>query len=1026
MKYSIRLLILSCLIIGMFITVHAQTVFQKSYGGSGTDRGFAVQHTSDGGYIMGGTTYSNGAGQADVYLVKVNSEGNISWTKTYGTTYNEELGDVKQTSDGGYIITGRKNKDADDVYALKVNSVGSPVWVKAYGRFTVPDVGNSVIQTSDGGYMFTGKAGSASLYGLCLIKTNSSGDTLWTRNYDDYDEEVGYDVKQTSDGGYIVVGEQTPRFTSNNTDMLMIKTTSTGDTLWTRAYGGAGYETAYGVQQTAEGDYLIVGRTTSFGSGSYDIYLVKLNPSGNEIWSKTIGSTGNDQGTGIQLTGDGGFVLTGYTSLGAGSSAAFVIKMDSSATIEWAKTYGGAGSDFGQSIDTTFDGGYVLTGWTTSFGNGGNDMYLVKTDPGGNSGCNDAPVSFTVSTAPSAVNDPNLDMESDLDFRSRVVTTGSGGAEVVSCADTVVFADFTTSSFEICQNEGLIFTDLSLGSGLSHWKWTFEGANPSTDTVQNPGPILFDSSGVFAVTLIASDTSESDTLVKYITVIAKTRDTIDVIACDQYIVPSGNSTYTTNGTYFDTIPNKAGCDSLMVINLTILQSTNHTIYPIITTCDSSYTSPSGNYVFDTTGVYFDTLTNSVNCDSVIRIELTVYGRTYATLDTFNCAGITSPSTKYTWTATGIYSDTITNSRGCDSVITVNLSSVSYDTVAITTCDSLISPSGKSWSTSNTYSDTVTGSNLCDSIITIYLTVNPSPMVIAAGPSDICLGSTVLLQGSGATTYEWDHGIGPFQNTSVSPTTDDTYVLTGTTNGCVAKDSVEITVHALPVITSSVDADICDGDSIELTAGGAVTYDWDNSGGSGASVFVAPNSTTTYTVTGTDGNGCEGTSSTKIDVISVPKPVIILSGADLRTTSIFSGYEWFLNGSALPNSNNQSYTFTENGSYTVEATGTNNCKTLSDSYEVTGVGIEELNQFDGNVSIYPNPASSVVHVDIELNEVNKMQIRVLDILGKTLYSSRIGSSLNANLNLDLESYPKGIYLVELTIGTNRIIRKLVRE
>jgi len=233
-----------------------------------------------GGYIIAGITSSFGV-NTDVWLIKTNASGNTLWTRTYGGTSWDLGEDVKQTTDGGYIIAGwtRSFGNSDQVYLVKTNASGDTIWTRTYGG-TNQDWGNSVQQTLDGGYIVAGWTNSfGNTWQVYLIKTNASGDTLWTRTYGGAMEEYGYSVHQTTDRGYIVVGV-TSSF-GNNYQVYLIKTNASGDTLWTRTYGGAAYDEGRTVQQTSDGGYIIAGSTASFGPGSYDVYLIKTDVNGN-------------------------------------------------------------------------------------------------------------------------------------------------------------------------------------------------------------------------------------------------------------------------------------------------------------------------------------------------------------------------------------------------------------------------------------------------------------------------------------------------------------------------------------------------------------------------------------------------------------------------------------------------------------------------------------------------------------------------------------------------------------------------
>ena len=303
------------------------TLWTRTYGGSDWDEAYSVQQTSDGGYIIAGSTSSFGAGGSDVYLVKTGSSGDALWTRSYGGSGDDYGFSVQQTSDGGYIIagvTGSFGAGGYDVYLLKTDSSGDTLWTGTYGG-NCYDYGRSVEQTSEGGYVI---AGYTYLYGpadVYLLKTNSSGETLWIRSYGGSRDDYGFSVQQTSDGGYIVTGA-TLSFGAGGADVYLLKTDSSGGSLWTRTYGGSDYDDGYSVRQTSDGGYIIAGYTWSFGAGLSDVYLLKTDSSGGTLWTRTYGGSSEDVGYSLQQTSDGGYVIAGVTySFGAGSSDVYLI-----------------------------------------------------------------------------------------------------------------------------------------------------------------------------------------------------------------------------------------------------------------------------------------------------------------------------------------------------------------------------------------------------------------------------------------------------------------------------------------------------------------------------------------------------------------------------------------------------------------------------------------------------------------------------------------------------------------------------
>jgi REP element-mobilizing transposase RayT len=385
------------------------TYFAKTYGGTGNDRAYSVQQTSDGGYIVAGRTGSFVAESADIFLLKTDANGNIIWAKTYGGTYWDEAYSVQQTSDGGYIVAGGTRSFGagnSDVFLLKTDANGNIQWAKTYGR-TSDDGASSVQQTSDGGYIVAGGTRSFGAGGdIFLIKTDANGNIQWAKTYGGTGWDEAYSVQQTSDGGYIVAGF-TESFGAGSYDLFLIKTDANGNVQWAKTYGETNREFAYSVQQTSDGGYIVVGRTASFGAGSYDLFLIKTDASGNIIWAKTFGGTYSDDAYSVQQTSDGGYIVAGLKNF-FGVGKIFLIKTDANGNIIWAKTYERTGWDEAYSVQQTSDGGYIVAGYTRSSG-AGDDIFFIKTDANGNIGsCSIVrSVSPTVTTPSPTVTTPS-------------------------------------------------------------------------------------------------------------------------------------------------------------------------------------------------------------------------------------------------------------------------------------------------------------------------------------------------------------------------------------------------------------------------------------------------------------------------------------------------------------------------------------------------------------------------------------------------------------------------------------------
>ena len=263
---------------------------------------------------------------------------------------------------------------------------------------TDSDYGRSVQQTADGGYIITGKARSFGngKYDVILTKTDANGVEKWTRYLGGTRDEFGASVHQTTDGGYIIAGEKEVPLSSSGLDLgrnvLLIKTDTFGTQQWQKQYSFADLsdDFGYSVQLTNDGGYIILGQTKDFVSWDEDVYLIKTDGNGDSLWTKTFGGLNLDFGYAVQQTNDGGYIITGSTaSFGNGGYDAWLIKTDGSGIEQWSQTFGGTNDDAGYSVQQTTNGGYIIAGETRSLGNfGGNplgvDVYLIKTDGQGN------------------------------------------------------------------------------------------------------------------------------------------------------------------------------------------------------------------------------------------------------------------------------------------------------------------------------------------------------------------------------------------------------------------------------------------------------------------------------------------------------------------------------------------------------------------------------------------------------------------------------------------------------------------
>jgi len=356
----------------IILLVNNTIQFVKTFGGIVDDYGESVQQTTDGGYIITGTTKSFGYGGADIWLIKTDSERNEEWNQTFGGSDNEYGKSVQQTTDGGFIIVG--------TWLIKTDFDGNEEWINE------SIMGRSVKQTNDGGFIIIGetidtfKKSGKDVY---LIKTDSQGIKEWDQAFSSSGiySDSGYSVQQTVDGGYIITGYTVGALTVDAVWVWLIKTDSRGEEEWNNTFLlNDGINEGRSVQQTTDGGYIITGNSSS----SAGIILVKTDSVGDREWKSTFGYNSMDWGHSVRQTTDGGYIIAGSYEHTNDNTDAVIIKTQFRDFEEWTITIDGGNDEWCSSIQQTFDGGYIVTGGTSSYGNGESDVLLIKIDSEGN------------------------------------------------------------------------------------------------------------------------------------------------------------------------------------------------------------------------------------------------------------------------------------------------------------------------------------------------------------------------------------------------------------------------------------------------------------------------------------------------------------------------------------------------------------------------------------------------------------------------------------------------------------------
>lgn len=426
MKNTITLLM--CLIgtISMFAQDPA-ILWQNTIGGSHSDQVSDISPTSDGGYIIGGTSLSdisgdktqNSNGSWDLWIVKISGTGVLEWEKTIGGNDSDFLNSIFQTTDGGYLVTAHSSsnisgdktensKGESDYWILKLDAIGTIVWQHTYGG-NATDYDAKAHQTSDGGYIVAGSSESGisgdktdpshGFYDIWVLKLDAIGSIVWQKTIGGSSYEVFESIALTNDGGYIINSSSDSPFSGDKSensngsdDYWVIKLSADGTVQWDRTLGGTEVDSGVDAIPTMDGGYLVGGYSISPASGDksespvgkFDYWLVKLDGNGTIVWDRTVGREYDDFLTDMVELPNGDFLLTGssqgvkpgprpYNRNVASDEPSkgyvdnWFVTLDASGVITGEKIIGGDSSEFPANVVLTSDGGFVVATTSTSY-----------------------------------------------------------------------------------------------------------------------------------------------------------------------------------------------------------------------------------------------------------------------------------------------------------------------------------------------------------------------------------------------------------------------------------------------------------------------------------------------------------------------------------------------------------------------------------------------------------------------------------------------------------------------------------
>jgi len=362
----------------LFSEVKSQRItFIKSFDYYNNNDGMATQQTSDGGFMLFGESGSNGLGQKMI-LAKTDGYGNVLWSHSYGPDSVLNFGiSARQTYDHGYILCGSLGGAPNDTLALvKTDPYGNKVWYHTYPSFHNRDVGQSILQTSDSGFIAAGFLQNGATESIYIVKTDTSGNLQWKKSFLTAYNEYPRSIKQVNNNGYIICGSTNKR-DSVHSDIYLLRINLNGDSLWTKTFGTNLDEQGNAVDLTSDGGFIITGN--DYFSGG-DIWLIKTDSSGNQQWVKTYGGPGWDFGYDAKQCADGGFIIAGAKADSLNNPQFYCLKTDKNGILSWDHSFPSSLFSYANSVWQNDDKGFIFLGYKVNAALDSSDFYYVRLD----------------------------------------------------------------------------------------------------------------------------------------------------------------------------------------------------------------------------------------------------------------------------------------------------------------------------------------------------------------------------------------------------------------------------------------------------------------------------------------------------------------------------------------------------------------------------------------------------------------------------------------------------------------------
>lgn len=339
--------------------------WNKTFGGTSPDGLMNIRHTSDNGFIMTGYSYTFSQGKEDIWIVKTDSNGYEEWNVSFGSVSHDQGVEVIETMDESFLAIGQiysAETRSYDASLIKITTLGNIEWNKTF-HINGSDSPTSICKTNDDGYLIVVNAESAGTTDCFIIKVDKTGEMLWKKSVGEQCETDminGFSLIQTEESGFLLTGQ----LVTNQDDLngFLIQIDESGTLVWMNTYGGTSTDFFRSVASVENG-YILCGTTKSYGSGNYDMWLLKANENGDELWNTSFGGASFEEAYTVQPVSNEGFIIGGYTfSFGKGKSDAWILKTDQNGIEQWNETFGGVSNDKAYSIQYLQNNKYMIAG----------------------------------------------------------------------------------------------------------------------------------------------------------------------------------------------------------------------------------------------------------------------------------------------------------------------------------------------------------------------------------------------------------------------------------------------------------------------------------------------------------------------------------------------------------------------------------------------------------------------------------------------------------------------------------------